>query len=454
VIVGRQPELAAIAAALDTARGGHGSALWFEGDAGTGKSALLDAAPDFLVVRAADAEGDLAFGHAGLTDVVRRLHAFLDAVPGPQRRALDEALGRAETTDAARPYLVAAGTLSLLAAAAAARPVLLVIDDLDRVDPESVTALLFAVRRLRHDAVAAAFAGRRPPEGQPLTGLAGHRLSGLADTAVRDLLRAADAEPISDAVAARLAAETGGNPLALTEVLRSLTLQQRRGSAALPDVLPVGAHLDAAFGRALAALAPGTRRALVLTAASDGGAGHVADTLAAEGLDLAGGLADAERSGVLVLRDGRLHFRHPLLRAVVWRSCAPAEQRSAHRSLAGVLPPAPAPGSGTSAARPSGTTRRSPGGCWRSPPRSGTAAATRPPPSSGTSPTSPSRTSSSPGSWRLAEAPAGPSGRGGGRRRPGRPGRGVRRAVPGRLRHRGRGPGAAAGHRRGAPAAR
>jgi DNA-binding CsgD family transcriptional regulator/tetratricopeptide (TPR) repeat protein len=342
MIAGRRSELAAIAAALDAARRGTGTALWFEGGAGIGKSALLDAAveaaPDFLVVRTVGTAGDFALGHAGLTDVVRRLQPFLDAVPEPQRRALDEALGRTGTTGAGRPYLVAAGTLSLLAAAAAERPVLLVVDDLDRVDPESVTALVFAVRRLGHDAVAAVLAGRRPPDGEALTGLAVHRLTGLDGTAVRELLRHAGAGPVAAPVAARLEAGTGGNPLALTEALRSLTPEQRRGSAALPDVLPVGARLVAAFGRTVTGLPAGTRRALVLAAAGDGDAGPVADALRTEGVDLADVLPAAERADVLVLRDGRLRFRHPLLRAAVWGSAEPAEQRSAHRSLAGVLP--------------------------------------------------------------------------------------------------------------------
>jgi DNA-binding CsgD family transcriptional regulator len=321
-----------IATALGAARAGRGTALCFDGDAGMGKTTLLDAAvaaaPDFRHLRTVGVEGTTALGHAGLADVVTPLLDLLPAVPEPQRRALDAALGLAGPAEGSR-YLVAAGLLSLLSAAAADRPVLLVVDDLQWVDRESRAALLFAVRRLRHDPVAALLACR---DSDVDPDVPTHRLAGLAPEPARALLRGLVAAPVAD----RLVAETGGNPLGLTETARSLTPGQRRGSAALPGVLPVGDRLASALRRSVAGLTPPARRALVLAAAHTGAATVVA-ALAAEGLDPERAVDEAERAGALVVRDGSLLFRHPLLRAVVWADAAPAERRSAHGSLAARL---------------------------------------------------------------------------------------------------------------------
>lgn len=330
VIVGRGPELAVVDAALDAARAGRSAALVLEGEAGIGKTTLLDAAwhaaDGFLRVRSTGVATDLELGYAALLDVLLPLRDSLDAVPGPQREALEAALGWSGGA-AGDPYLVAAGTLSVLAAAAEARPLLVVVDDLQWVDRQSRVALTFAARRLAHDPVAILLA-RRPGPAEDVAGLPRCPVAGLS--------RAAAAELLSTRVAANLVdpllTATGGNPLALGEVVRGLTAEQRRGSAALPDVLPVGERIAAAYGAAH--LSPAARRALLLVAASpEQDAGPV---VAALGADADPALDEAERAGLLVVETGTLTFPHPLVRAAVWTAAAPADRRSAHAALAAV----------------------------------------------------------------------------------------------------------------------
>jgi AAA ATPase domain len=166
VLVGRGPELAAVAAVLDAARAGRSAALCLEGEAGIGKTTLLDAAEQaadgFLRVRTTGVATDLQLGYASLLDVLLPLRDSLPAVPGPQREALEAALGWSAGAGG-DPYLVAAGTLSLLAAAAGDRPLLVVVDDLQWVDRQSRVALTFAARRLAHDPVALLLARRPVP---------------------------------------------------------------------------------------------------------------------------------------------------------------------------------------------------------------------------------------------------------------------------------------------------
>src|SRR6185436_9451310 len=114
-----------------------------------------------------------------------------------------------------------------------------------------------------------------------------------------------------------------------------LTPEQRRGSAPLPDVLPLGDRLASAFRRPGDALPACAHRALVLAATSgEPDAGPVVAALRAEGHDPQAALAAAERAGVVALDAGRLTFTHPLLRSAVWSTTPAAERRSAHAALA------------------------------------------------------------------------------------------------------------------------
>jgi DNA-binding CsgD family transcriptional regulator len=173
----------------------------------------------------------------------------------------------------------------------------------------------------------------------PAGGLAGSGLAGgLAGSGLAGGLAGSGpaggglAGGVAEAVV-RLAA---GNPLALVELLGSLTGDQRAGRAALPEMLPAGSGLVRAYLARVRRLPGATRTLLVLAAAADE---MSVDTLllaaAAAGVDLAA-LEPAQRAGLLDIDDATVHFGHPLVRAAVYHSAPLAHRRAAHQVLAGV----------------------------------------------------------------------------------------------------------------------
>lgn len=341
-LVGREPELHELSRVLAQAGSGRVAAAVIRGDAGSGKSALLNAVSDLaraggwtcLTVRGIESESFLA--GAGLLAALTPLRADLDAVPAAQAEALVAALGWGAATTQGDRFLVGAGTLSLLAAAALRQPILVAVDDVQWLDLESAEALSFAARRLGHDRVAVVVTHRLGvPAPVSLGGFEVVPIGGLSPGAARSLL----GPQFSPGVVERLVSETGGNALALRECRRTLSKAQRAGAAPLPQALPVPDRLMEVYARELEGLTDGAWRAAVLCAASgDEAASPVFASLTAEGLDAESCLAEA--GDLLVADDGVLTFRHPLLRSATWKRAAVAERRSAHRALARVVPDA------------------------------------------------------------------------------------------------------------------
>jgi DNA-binding CsgD family transcriptional regulator/tetratricopeptide (TPR) repeat protein len=337
VLVGRESELAAIARVLESARAGRAAALCLEGDAGVGKTALLAAAEaraeGFRCLRGTGVEADVGLAHAALLELLCPVRPRLGDVPVRQRETLGAALGWTAGPAGGEPFLVAAATMSLLAAAAGEGPVLVVLDDVQWVDRETVRAVAFAARRLRHDRVAVLLARRprSPEEADDLAGLPVAAVRGLGRGAAAALL----AGRVAPSVADRLAEVTAGNPLALEQLVGSLSAEQRRGSAALPELPPLGERLAAGYAQRLRRLPAPARRAVLLAALTGPDVGPVLRALGDEGLD-AGALEEAERSGVLELGPGTVGFPHPLVRAAAVQ-VAPADLRSGHAALARAL---------------------------------------------------------------------------------------------------------------------
>ncbi len=341
-LVGREPERAAIDRLLRHAAGGESGSLVIRGAPGIGKSALLayaeHAAAESSVLRTAgqEAESDLAF--AGLYGLLRPIAHRLDDLPEHQAAALGGALGLVAPPPARDRFLVAAATLSLLAAAAEDQAVVCLIDDAQWLDSASSQALLFAARRLRAEPVAMLFAVRDDGGAAtlPATGLAEMVIEGLDPPGAARLLASAAPEA-ADAPRAWLLAEAAGNPLALLELPRGLSNAQLEGRAALPETAALSARLQAAFARQLGSLPAATRGALLIAALADGDELSVALRAAA-----ANGLPDdcldaGERAGMVRIADGRLEFRHPLVRAVLRRAATVDQARQAHAALAAVL---------------------------------------------------------------------------------------------------------------------
>ena len=339
-LVGRGRECEAINRLLSSALSERGAAVVVLGEAGLGKSSLLDfaaaQAPGAVVLRTMgiEAEADLAF--AGLYGLVRPIAGHLEQLPERQSAALAGALGMGPAVEADR-LLVSAAVLGLLAAASERFPIVCLVDDAQWLDKPSADALVFAARRLVAERVAMLFAAR---EGDERTfeahGLPDLVLGGLDHDAAVSLLAAsaADAPP---PVRGRLLQEAGGNPLALLELPGALSDRQLAGEEALPEAIPLTPRLQGVFRNRIHRLPSAAQTALMIVAADDtGDLATVLSAMAALGLP-SDALDPAEADGLIHMSPGGVSFRHPLVRAAVYGHSTLTQRRRAHGSLAKVL---------------------------------------------------------------------------------------------------------------------
>ena len=265
VLVGRPAEREALGGLLAGTAEGYSGALVLRGEAGVGKTALLDetlaaaTAAGMQASRLTGVEPETQLGYAGLHRFLLPFADHLEGLPGPQRDALRSTFGLVSGLPADR-FLVALGVLTLLADVASAAPLVCVIDDVQWLDPESALVLGFAARRLYAEQVVLLFAVREPAgQVSTLAGLPELVVGGLDDEAAMELLASLAPGPLSPAVGARIVAETGGNPLALVELARGLSPAQLAGAEVLPEPLPASGSLDKAFGCRVGRLAPEAR---------------------------------------------------------------------------------------------------------------------------------------------------------------------------------------------------
>src|SRR5215831_14392236 len=151
MIVSRTGELARVDDVLAALRRRHGSALVIRGDAGIGKTTLLDvlverAGEDALVLRACGAESEVELAFSALTDLLHPVLSELDELPPLQAAALAGALALGPPFPGDR-LAVCVATLGVLRAAAARRPVLVVLDDVQWVDASSRECVEYVARR-------------------------------------------------------------------------------------------------------------------------------------------------------------------------------------------------------------------------------------------------------------------------------------------------------------------
>jgi DNA-binding CsgD family transcriptional regulator/tetratricopeptide (TPR) repeat protein len=338
---GRGSECRTLDRLVADARAGRSAVLVLRGEAGAGKSALLEfvvtRAPDCRIARAAGVESEMELAFAGLHQLCGPMLDHLDRLPGPQRDALGTAFGLS-TGGAPDRFLVGLAVLSLLADVAEDQPLVCVVDDAQWLDQASAQALAFVARRLLAEPVALVFATRTGGPKQGLEGLPELPVRGLSDVDARGLLGAALRGPLDEAVRDRIVAESRGNPLALLELPRGLTPAELAGGFGLPGVTPLDSLIEQGFVRRLEPLAAQTRR-LLLTAAAEG-AGDVTLLWRAAGrlgigLDAA---APAQTAG-LIEAGPRVRFRHPLVRSAAYRSASVRDRRDVHAALAEVTDP-------------------------------------------------------------------------------------------------------------------
>ena len=330
---GRADECAVLDGLMEGVRRGESRSLVVRGEAGIGKSALLEylveSASDATVLRAEGVESEMELAYASLQQLCAPLLDRLAELPGPQRRSLEIVFGLSEGAPPDR-FLVGLGVLSLFSEAAESHPLLCVVDDAQWLDNASALTLAFVARRLLAEPVGIVFATREPVrELQDASQLEVH---GLRREEAGALLGSAVPFKLDERVRDRIITETRGNPLALLELPRGLTATQLAGGFGSPGTRGLSGRIEESFMRRLEALSDDARRLLLVAAAEP-----VGDPLllwrAAERLGIAGLAVDAETDGILTIGE-RVTFRHPLVRSAVYRSSSVEERRRVHLALA------------------------------------------------------------------------------------------------------------------------
>ena len=341
MLVGREQELASLAALVEQARHGSAGSLVVRGEPGVGKSALLDelvsATGEATVLRTRGLEVEAPLPFAALHRLLRPVMRLREELPAPQARALRVAFGE-EEGPAVEPFLVGVATLTMLTAAAEENLVLCVVDDAHWLDPATAGALLFCASRIGADRVVMVFATRDDAATTfPAHGLPELALTGLSPDASRALVHRHLEDAPAEDVTERLIAESGGNPLALLELPSELTAAQLGGSSPLPAQLHLTGRVEQVFLDRSRRLPADVQAFLLVAAADDTGDVAVINGAAATlGLD-EHALETAVASGLLVEDASALAVRHPLVRSAIYQAATGQDRRRAHRALAETL---------------------------------------------------------------------------------------------------------------------
>jgi DNA-binding CsgD family transcriptional regulator len=336
---GRYSECSVLDRLIDTVRAGQGRTLVVAGEPGVGKTALLEylarQAPGCRVAHAAGVQSEMELAFAGLHQLCAPLLDHLADLPLPQRDALRTAFGLSAGPAPDR-FLVGLAVLSLLSDVASEQPLVCLVDDEQWLDRASAQVLGFVARRLATEPVALVFATRVP--GDEVAGLPELLVGGLCEADARTLLDTALAGPLDERVRDRIVAETRGNPLALLELTRGVTPAELAGGFGLPDAAPISGQIEEGFRRRIEALPAGTRRLLLVAAADPAGDSGLVWQAAGRLGVRAQAATPAVAAGLLEF-DGRVRFRHPLVRSAAYRSASPQERKAVHHTLAEVTDP-------------------------------------------------------------------------------------------------------------------
>ncbi len=341
VLVDRVSEMETLGRLLDAVRAGSSKVVVVRGEAGIGKTAILRETADraaregMSVARVAGVQAELDFEFAGLHQLLVPFLSGLPTLPAPQRAALEAVFGVA-----ARPapdrFLVGLATLTLLADAAEAQPVLCVVDDAQWLDRVSLQMLAFVCRRLLAERAGVLFGLRTGEDaGQVLEGFPQLDVGRLAEDAGRELLQISAGAEMAEPVARRALADAAGYPLALIELGRDLAEDSSTPLRARETPGRPGERLQQLYAERVRAL-PGEAKTLLLVAAAEqlGDPDRVQAAAGSLGVDLdVQDLPGVRR--MLSLRP-RVAFTHPLMRAAAYWQASADERRRAHAALAAV----------------------------------------------------------------------------------------------------------------------
>ncbi len=340
MIVGQAAACARLEELLSAVRRGDGGSLALIGPAGIGKTTLLQFAADraagLRILRATGSPAEEGIPYAGLAQVLTPILEWSGLLPPMQSAAIDAALaiGPSAGPDA---FPVYAGTLGLLAAAAADTPVVVLIDDAQWLDAASLQALMFAQRRLLHDHLVVILAARPQPDSTPAwSDLPSLEIAGLDVEAARALMLDRGIT-VNDEVLGWLVRATGGNPLAILDLPTYLPSAELDVQAHRSQPAPVGPVLTAAYGQAMSTMTAAQRQALLIAAMLDDTDLSVLHR-ALQAADLSvQELEGAEDAGLLGLDGPSVTMRHPLVRSAVIQLASPSNRRAAHAACAEAL---------------------------------------------------------------------------------------------------------------------
>lgn len=340
LLVGRDRELTRIDAIV-TGRSASQRVLLLRGEAGVGKTCLLDAADEravalgIKVLRASGVENEADIAFSGLHQLLRPLlHRALEVDPR-QKAVILGALGQGSLTVSDHTMVMIAA-LELLDAAAEETSLLVILDDVQWFDPSSGAVLAYIVRRLDGFKAAALVAARsnlatifdsaRLPELE------------LGPLTVEDAtyLLATLHPDLGPQVRKRVLADAEGNPLAIEELPRSLGQEGLSELSKLPAELPLSKRLESVFARRVDELPPHIRKELLL-AALDGQSGWLASGETRSASYYSPPDADEAFALGLLVRDSTgsgYRFRHPLVRSAIVQHATGAQRRAAHAELA------------------------------------------------------------------------------------------------------------------------
>lgn len=336
VLVGRPDERLALDALIDQVRLGLSGALVLTGDAGIGKTEMLEYAADratglqVLRLRGVQSESELAY--ATIVTLFQSLGVPMSQIPLAQADALETALGFRPGPPPNR-LLVSLALLSLLSEAAVNAPLLCLIDDAHWLDRASADVLGFVARRLQHERVGLIFARRADQPVPALSDAPALMLHGLDTAAAAELLEMVVPVRLPTQVRDRILAETQGNPLALSELPRWWSRAELETGTVIPAGVALTTELERQFGRRYRALTSEAQRLLLIAAAEPFGDSALVWTTADRlGIDRSA-LREAVQAGLCVPAVA-VTFRHPLARSATYLEADAHLRRETHRALA------------------------------------------------------------------------------------------------------------------------
>jgi len=341
-LIGRELEIQQLRLLVGRIATGPGDTLLLSGDAGVGKTSLLDFAAvlaadsGIRLLRATGSQFEAEISYAALHQLLLPCLIEVPRLSPLLAGALNVALGLGEGSPPGQ-LLVASAVLALLQQAATEQPLLLIVDDLPWLDRASALVLGMVARRLAGLPVALLAACRT---GEPSFFDQGNlpvaRVAPLSEEAATELLTSR--YPVMTARVQRRLLDTAlGNPLALLELPVPLGDMARAVAGNLPGTLPLSHRLQNVFTSRVRSLPTPVFELLLLAALDGTGDLRLVRAIAADRGEE--GLSSAERAGLVRADESaaQLTFRHPLIRSAIVELSTSEQRRQAHAELASRL---------------------------------------------------------------------------------------------------------------------